>query len=428
MRSRRRAGVALLFIAATTLLLYRPFLDAYLWADDFGWLTAGQTFDPASTFSFLQRTHFYRPLIDLYFDLVTAVFGYASRPFHALNIALHIANACLVFAIAKRLLRAAGAACFAALTFAVLPGIMQAVAWVSAVTALLMTCCYLTAVVGHLRWLDAGSPRARVVTLIAFVTALLSHEGAVTLLPTLIIVDLMFASGWRISVRDLVRRYGLYALLLGGYLVISYTVNRANPNVAEGEYRFGIHAVPNLLTYISALYVGRHDAFALLGTAVGLLLLAGFGTMPVRFGTVWMLLALVPYSFFLTTRSGRYMYLSAAGFSLLLAGVGLMLSQVLQTRIGVRAGRLVSVALAVAIAGRFASFAAREVPREVAPGEAYRAWFDSFQRAHPTLARGGAVAIDDPKRRDIDTPALPALIRLEYADPQLQISVNPPLR
>ncbi len=122
------------------------------------------------------------------------------------------------------------------------------------------------------------------------------------------------------------------------------------------------------------------------------------------------------------------MYLSAAGFSLLLAGVGLMLSQVLQTRIGVRTGRLVSVALAVAIAGRFASFAAREVPREVAPGEAYRAWFDSFQRAHPTLARGAAVAIDDPKRRDIDTPALPALIRLEYADPQLQISVNPPLR
>jgi hypothetical protein len=259
------------------------------------------------------------------------------------------------------------------------------------------------------------------------VAALLSHEGAVTLLPTLLIVDLMFASGWRISVRDLVRRYGLYALLLGGYLVISYTVNRANPNVAEGEYRFGIHAVRNLLTYISALYVGRHDAFALLGTAVALLLLAGFGTMPVRFGTVWMLLALVPYSFFLTTRSGRYMYLSAAGFSLLLAGVGLMLSQVLQTRIGVRTGRLVSVALAVAIAGRFASFAAREVPREVAPGEAYRAWFDSFQRAHPTLARGAAVAIDDPKRRDIDTPALPALLRLEYADPQLQISVNPPL-
>ena len=119
------------------------------------------------------------------------------------------------------------------------------------------------------------------------------------------------------------------------------------------------------------------------------------------------------------------MYLSAGGFSLMLAGVGLMLSQALQTRVGVRTARLVSAALAFAVAGRFASFAAREVPREVAPGEAYRAWFDSFQRAHPTLPRGASVTIDDPGRREIDTPALPALLRLEYADPQLQISVNP---
>jgi hypothetical protein len=67
------------------------------------------------------------------------------------------------------------------------------------------------------------------------------------------------------------------------------------------------------------------------------------------------------------------------------------------------------------------------VPRAAAAGEVYRAWFASFQRAHPTLSRGAVVTIDDPKRRDIDTPALPALLRLEYADPQLQISVNPPL-
>jgi hypothetical protein len=102
-----------------------------------------------------------------------------------------------------------------------------------------------------------------------------------------------------------------------------------------------------------------------------------------------------------------------------------MLSQVLQARIGARKGALVTIMLAAAIVGRFAVFAAREVPRAVAPGEAYRAWFESFHRAHPALPRGAAVTIDDPHRRDIDTPALPALLRLEYADPHLQISVNP---
>ena len=176
----------------------------------------------------------------------------------------------------------------------------------------------------------------------------------------------------------------------------------------------------------SALYVGRHGAFASLGTAVALLLLVRFGVMPVRFGAVWMLLALVPYIFFATTRSGRYVYLSAAGFSLLLAGAMVMLAQALQARIGVRKGALAATVLAVAITGRFATFAARGVPSAVAPGETYRAWFDSFRRVHPALPRGAAVTIDDPQRRDIDTPALPALLRLEYADPRLQISVNPP--
>jgi hypothetical protein len=82
--------------------------------------------------------------------------------------------------------------------------------------------------------------------------------------------------------------------------------------------------------------------------------------------------------------------------------------------------------LAAAIAGRFAIFSARDVARAVAPGEPYREWFESFRRVHPALPRGAAVTIDDPHRRDVDTPALPALLRLEYADPQLQISVNPP--
>jgi hypothetical protein len=85
----------------------------------------------------------------------------------------------------------------------------------------------------------------------------------------------------------------------------------------------------------------------------------------------------------------------------------------------------VSGVLAAAIAARFAAFAAHELPRAAAPGEAYRAWFESFQRVHPAPPRGAAVTIDDPQRRDLDTPALPALLRLEYADPALQISVRP---
>ena len=60
-------------VAVPILLLYSKFLDGYLWDDDFTLIASGWTFDPTASFGIFNRSHFYRPLIDLYFDLAMAV-------------------------------------------------------------------------------------------------------------------------------------------------------------------------------------------------------------------------------------------------------------------------------------------------------------------------------------------------------------------
>ncbi len=405
------------------LIIDHSFVDAYLWADDFGWMTNGQTFDPAWSFGFLHRTHFYRPLIELYFDLEVWLFGYAPRALHASNIAIHILNAWLVYALARRLLQSIGAACAAAIFFVVLPVTVDAVAWVSAATALLMTGCYLAAMLAHLVWLETRQPLARAATVMAFVAALMAHEGAVTLLPMMLLAQCL--SGRPLPrVGDMVRHYAPFAAVLALFLVIAVVVNRTNHVVTEGEYRIGVHAVGTILGYVTAMYVGRHGTLGIL-TSVALLMLVAFrGTNPARFGAAWMLLALVPYSFFVTAGGSRYAYLPSVGFALLLAAVMQSFWRALTRRAGMRFATSVATVLTAVIAGRFAVFALQRGPLAAEPGEPYRAWVESFRRTRGTLSRGATVRIETPLPRGVEPQAVPLLLRLEYGDPTLRVEID----
>ncbi|HTM04088.1 MAG TPA: glycosyltransferase family 39 protein [Vicinamibacterales bacterium] len=409
----------LALVAATILVLYWRFLDAYLWDDDFAWIVAGRTFDPAWSFGFTQRTHFYRPLIELYFDIGVALFGYSTRAFHALNIALHILNAWLVFLIARRLLRTIAAAGAAALIFAVLPGILDTIAWVSAVTALLMATFYLSTLLLHLVWLQDGNRKAHVVSHVTFAAALLSHEGAVTLWPALILLDLFVAPR-----RPAVRQYIAFAVMLIAFLAIAFIVNRHNYVVSEGQYRVGLHVLRNLLDYVGVLYVARHGVIGLVTTAAVLLAVIAFGSRTARFASVWMLLALLPYSLFVQIGGGRYAYLAGAAFALLLVALLQSLQQTLRPDAGAvgTAGATLVVAAAVAI--RFAVFAVHSVPVAVKAGERYRAWFIDFRRTHGALPRGAVVTVEDPHVPGVDTRGFLPLLQLEYGDPALQVEVR----
>jgi hypothetical protein len=411
-------------LACVILVLYRPVLSGYLWDDDFAWLVGGQRFNFLSAVQVSGRHHFYRPLIDVYFALTMWLFGYSPRIFHGLNLALHVLNACLVYALATRVLGTWSQALAAALVFAVLPGIITGVAWVSAVTALLMATCYLTAILAHLMWLHTGSRAARTTSVIAFIGALLGHEAAVTLLPMMMLAEWLLPRGLGRARRFTARSYFPFAIALAVYLAIAFQINRANYLVTEGHYRPGLHVINNCLQYITSLYVGPRGSWWYAITAMALLAILRFGSSRARFATAWMLIALLPYCFFEWGNIGRYMYLAAVGFSLMTIELIWSLAKVTGSPSKTSYAFVWAWILVGLVAGRFAAFTWQGTPGATTAGEPYRMWLKSFKQMHGTLPQT-AIEIAEPADRRIDPRSIQPMIQLEYNEPNLEVRILP---
>ena len=98
---RRAAAAASLVLAVV--IVYHNALAAYFFDDDFQWLVGSWSFRPAQLVAFGSLSHFYRPVIDIYFAVMTPLLGGSPVLFHAASIALHAANVLVVFALARRL-------------------------------------------------------------------------------------------------------------------------------------------------------------------------------------------------------------------------------------------------------------------------------------------------------------------------------------
>src|SRR3954471_6141223 len=104
-------------------------------------------------------SHFYRPMVDLYFAAMTPLLGGSPVLFHAAGIGVHIATVLVVFVLASRLMGDWMAGFMTALFFAVQPSDIDAVAWVSAIAESASTLFGCLALLWFVRWLD-GTARA----------------------------------------------------------------------------------------------------------------------------------------------------------------------------------------------------------------------------------------------------------------------------
>jgi hypothetical protein len=221
------------------------------------------------------------------------------------------------------------------------------------------------------------------------------------------------------------RFYLPFAIALGAYFAIAYVINRSNYLVVEGHYRAGWHAIGNALNYLTTLYVGPHGPIALALTGVAVLAVLLLGSPPAKFATAWMLIALLPYVFFQPGTTGRYMYLAAAGFSMLAVELMWAIAEAAQTRAPWARSAVVGPVLAAIVIVRFGAFTRHTTPAACVEGEPYLAWMLEFKRVHPSLPRGASVDVADPKRPDIDPRSFQPMLQLEYDDPDLRIRVVP---
>jgi hypothetical protein len=187
MSGRTRDAALAVALGLLAFAVYLPALRLEFTADDFLILDnleeLGGLRGAAAYFEVNFYAH-YRPLVFLSYAIDAAVWGVDAAGFHLTNVALHAANAMLVYALARRVAEPAVAGA-AALVFAFHPTNYEGVFWISGRFDLLATTWILAALVflwtpgrktrpssffGPAYWLGAG----------CFVLALLSKESAAT--------------------------------------------------------------------------------------------------------------------------------------------------------------------------------------------------------------------------------------------------------
>ncbi len=192
MRVARLLAAVLTLIAAAA-VVYRPALSAYFFDDDFQWLVGSWSFHPARLVAFADMNHFYRPVIDAYFGVATPAFGGSPTLFHLASIVLHAVNGLLVLGFANRISGNLAFGFLSALFFVVQPAHIDAVAWVGAIGEPLSVCFGLIALLGLLEFRRTGLRRWHLLSVTAFLLALLTHESAVMFLPLLVLTAHFFA-------------------------------------------------------------------------------------------------------------------------------------------------------------------------------------------------------------------------------------------
>ena len=401
-------------LVLAVVIVYHNALWASFFDDDYQWLVGSWSFHPAQLVAFSSMTHFYRPVIDVYFAVMTPIVRGSPVLFHEASIVLHAVNVLVVFALARRI----GGDVFgwvAALFFAVQPSDIDAIAWVGALAEAVGALFGCVSLLWFLRWRDDGEPRWRTASVVAFTLALLTHESSVMFLPVLLVADWLL-----VGRREFVRPFVPYLVVTGCYLAVDIWINSRNYLVSQGHYTVGFHIVTNALNYIDALYVGRRDWLNYAVIAIGVVMLLVRGNSRVRFATCWMLLALAPFLSFNWGNTSRYLYQPAIGFSLLLAEAVMAFDRLLARRVTTMTRALAVSALAAAIAIRFAVFAAANVRDFADRSQVYSEYLGRFRALHGTVPSNTTVVADPPTT--LPYQFINAAVQWDYRDPTIRIA------
>lgn len=273
----------------------------------------------------------YRPLITATYFADRALFGLSPVGPHAVNLALHLVAAGLLWLLARRLGAAWPEALLAAALFAFHPAVVEAIANVSSRGDLLCTALVLG---GFLAWRGSG-PLAGVAGAALFGLAQLAKEAAFVALPLALLLE-WWAAGftvdgrrwWRLAAPSVLVTLGVLALR--GWALGS-AVRLAPPEEwtpllsgAAGVVRYAGRVVwpwP-LVPYQSPTPPSLVAAAGLLGALVAAAVLRRRGRAEAVLVMAWLLVATAPVAGWLPVQvrfSGLLLYLPLTGLALFAA-------------------------------------------------------------------------------------------------------------
>lgn len=216
-----------------------------------------------------------RPLVSLSLAVNWAIGGDDPLGFRLVNVLIHAANACLIFAVLRRLLRgcgfdtgfAGGAAWAVAAVWSVHPLISEAVVYVIQRTELMVSLFALGSVYAAARHFDAhGKGRSwGIAAFAACLCATLCKEVAVAVPPLVLLYDRTFASGSFAAAWA--RHRSLHAALFATWAVVAWVVLSSPRGVSVG-WGLGVSAVDYLATQSQVILWYLRSVFVPTGLSI----------------------------------------------------------------------------------------------------------------------------------------------------------------
>lgn len=225
---------------ALAFVVYAPALGGpFLW-DDGRAITNNPAFQSPSPLAAIWAGHGdpdYLPVKTTWLWLIYRLFGDTTWPYHAANVAVHAANAVLLWRVLRRL--AIAGAWFAGLIFLIHPTHVESVAWISECKNTLSLCFGLLATLAWLAYRRERRAGQQIVALVLFAAGLLCKSHLVVL-PVALLLCAWWQDrrthddgearprGWRWLGRALARLTPFFALAaLSGGLALWFQSTRA---------------------------------------------------------------------------------------------------------------------------------------------------------------------------------------------------------
>jgi hypothetical protein len=329
-------GPAFIWISLlAALFVYLPLLSFPFLSDDYVFL-----WRHVSGAGVGERWQFFRPVFAAIVGPLWVLGGGAPWPFHVAAVGFHLANASLVFLLAKRVSRSPSLAAIASMMFALNPLQLEAVLWMSGLQELLWTGFLLAALLVY-----TGREQLRAVDLVLsaalVVLALGAKETAICYLLVLPAADgLLF--GWTRG-RWQLPAYACLSLVAAGYLVLRYAYADVDAGFLSPPSRYFLKQLMTLpyQRYMlplnrAAVHIPVWVGFLSVSVgATGLLIATMRGTLGkyILVGPVLILMSTIPvYAYFYVApdlQGSRYLYFPTVGWGIL---VGHLLISVFRSR------------------------------------------------------------------------------------------------
>jgi len=242
-------------IVIATLIAYQPALSIGFWTDDFWYVEmVGRLSVPEYLRAYFDPSlqwRWYRPMQGVqwwveYFFLRGEPVGY-----HLIQILLHAFSAVLLFFLTMRVTRKLRVGLIAALVYLSISAYVIAVFQPSVVDPLLAP-FYLLTLWLWLNYLDRGGAWRYVLTLVAFIAALMTKEVAVTLPATLVLMELWLVQK-PFALAPLIKRYAIVFLLLVPYALFEMRALSQGVFTQQLGYSPGLHIFSTLAYHLTLL-------------------------------------------------------------------------------------------------------------------------------------------------------------------------------